>query len=239
MRQHDGRILLSASDLNIFLGCRHASALHFRANILWEPLARAAADETLALLQRRGDEHERLHFTALTAGVSGEVVRLEKRDLVPGVRATEEAMKRGAALIFQAVLWDAGTWHGYADFLVRVGAPSQLGPWSYEVHDTKLARSVKAKFAIQLGIYADLLARIQGCLPPAMKVVLGDNSVALLEARDCVHYVRYAMRRLERAVSRSDHDDPGPATVAQPCQTCPECDWRERCDEEWERDDHL
>jgi len=239
MRQHDGRVLLSASDLNTFLGCQHASALHFRASILGETLVKTAEDEALTLLQRRGDEHELAHFESLAAGAAGEVVHLQKRDLAPGFRATEDAMRRGVELIFQAVLWDEGAWHGYADFLVRTDAPSNLGPWSYEVHDTKLARSVKAKFAIQLGIYADLLARVQGSLPPAMRVVLGDGSVTSLEARDFVHYVRHAMRRLERAVARGGPDDPGPKTVAEPCQACPECDWRDLCDEEWERSDHL
>lgn len=239
MRLHGDRVLLSASDLNTFLGCRHASALHHRASILGERLAKTVEDEALALLQRRGDEHEAAHFEALAAAASGEVVRLGRDDLAQGFHQTEGAMRRGAQIIFQAVLWDEGGWHGFADFLVRADAPSELGSWSYEVHDTKLARSVKAKFAVQLGIYADLVARIQGRLPPAMRVVLGDGSVALLDARDCVYYVRHAMRRLERAVARGSPDDPGPKTAAEPCQACPECDWRERCSEEWERGDHL
>ncbi len=179
MRLHGDRVLLSASDLNTFLGCRHTSALYYRTSILGESLVKAAEDETLALLQRRGDEHEAAHFKALAAAAAGEVVRFDRGEVAPGMRQTEGAMRRGAHLIFKAVLWDGGGWHGFADLLVRSGISSELGPWSYEVHDTKLARSVKAKFAVQLGIYADLIARVQGRLPPAIKVVLGDGSVAL------------------------------------------------------------
>ena len=239
MRRYNENLLLSASDLNTYLGCRHATALHYRASILGDNLAKSGEDETLALLQHRGDLREADHFRALRASTPGEVVVIERGDVRSGFEQTEAAMRRGADLIFQAVLWDRGSWHGYADFLVKVAEPSDLGDWSYEVHDTKLARSVKAKFAIQLGIYADLLARMQGRLPPAMRVVLGDGSVAFLGAGQLVSYVRHAMGRLERAVADGRADDPGPTTVAEPCRACPECDWRERCEEEWMRDDHL
>src|SRR3954470_5453432 len=98
MRLYEGRVLLSASDLNTFLGCRHASALDFRADVRGERLARAPDDEGLELVKRRGDEHEQRHFQALRPAAAGEVVWLEKRDLDPGLRLTEEAMRRGAAL---------------------------------------------------------------------------------------------------------------------------------------------
>ena len=232
-------VLLSASDLNTFLGCRHASALDFRRSVLGEALEQAAEDAGQALVQRRGEEHEQRHFEALRATAAGEVVWLRDRDLDPGLRLTEEAMRRGAHLIFQGVLADGAAWHGYADFLVRTEHPSALGPWSYEVHDTKLARGLKAKFAVQLALYADLLARTQGAEPPALRVVLGDGTTATLRAGDYVHYVRHAMRRLESAVARGGPDDPGPATAAEPCAVCPECGWRERCDDEWKEADHL
>ena len=48
------------------------------------------------------------------------------------------------------------------DFLRRVdGEPSALGSWRYEVADTKLARSAKAKFLVQLAFYSALLAKAE------------------------------------------------------------------------------
>jgi hypothetical protein len=41
-----------------------------------------------------------------------------------------------------------GKLFGRADFLKRVERPSKLGSFSYEVQDTKLARSPKAKFVV-------------------------------------------------------------------------------------------
>ncbi len=133
LRLLNDRVLLSASDLNTFLGCRHASALDFRRSVLGEALEQAAEDAGQALVQRRGEEHEQRHFEALRATAAGEVVWLRDRDLDPGLRLTEEAIRRGAHLIFQGVLADGAAWHGYADFLVRTEHPSALGPWSYEI----------------------------------------------------------------------------------------------------------
>lgn len=36
-------------------------------------------------------------------------------------------------------------WGGQADFLLRTEHPSELGNWSYDIADAKLARSLKAR----------------------------------------------------------------------------------------------
>jgi hypothetical protein len=58
-------------------------------------------------------------------------------------------MKRGIPLIYQAAL-TAGSWLGYADFLIRVEDDCPRWGWSYEPWDAKLA------------FYGDLLATVQG-----------------------------------------------------------------------------
>ena len=59
------------------------------------------------------------------------------------------------------------------DFLLRVENPdAQLG-WSYEVADTKLARSVKAGALLQICVYNEMLSQIQGVYPERMYVALG------------------------------------------------------------------
>ena len=219
MRRIDNRLLLSASDLNTYLGCPHASGLDYRHSILGEALNPAADDEGLTLLQRRGFEHEQRHFEQLRASARGEVIQLDGHDLNVGRKLTTEAMRRGADLIFQGVLGEEEGWHGYVDFLVRTDQPSGFGLWSYEIHDTKLARSLRPKFAIQLALYADLLAPLQGTLPPAMRVVLGNGTIETLQTRDFIHYVRHAMRRLETAVAQGGH--------VEPAQDTPQ--WAVRC----------
>jgi uncharacterized protein len=87
-----------------------------------------------------------------------------------------QAMHEGAEVIYQATLRD-GQLFGHADFLMRVdGEASDLGTWRYEVADTKLARSPKAKFLVQLAFYSHLLALAQGAEPRQMHVMLGDQT---------------------------------------------------------------
>ena len=64
---------------------------------------------------------------------------------------------------------------GRADFLMRVEKPSDLGDWSYEVWDTKLARHAKASAVLQLCFYSDLLAGLQGVPAEHMALALGGN----------------------------------------------------------------
>ncbi|MDP6567866.1 MAG: hypothetical protein QF578_23780, partial [Alphaproteobacteria bacterium] len=88
---------------------------------------------------------------------------------------TIAALKSGVDVIYQAVLVGV-PWHGYADFLRRAEKPSALGPFSYEVLDTKLARTASPKHVVQLGVYCELLGRLQDCVPDEMHLVLGDDS---------------------------------------------------------------
>ena len=80
---------------------------------------------------------------------------------------------------------------------------------SYEVVDTKLARTPKAKFAVQLAFHSDLLRDAQGTMPEAMHVKLGDGREVSLRVADYDRYVADARDRL-LAFTRTR-----PATVAE------------------------
>jgi predicted RecB family nuclease len=64
-------------------------------------------------------------------------------------------MRAGAPIIAQGAL-RAERWGGRADILRRIGKPSELGAWSYEVIDTKLARETKGNTVLQI-CHADVL----------------------------------------------------------------------------------
>jgi uncharacterized protein len=66
MRSYAGRLLLSAGDLNTFLGCRHAMALAKRV-LDGETIERGPADPTQDLVQRRGLQHEARFLERLRA----------------------------------------------------------------------------------------------------------------------------------------------------------------------------
>jgi predicted RecB family nuclease len=92
---------------------------------------------------------------------------------------------------------------GYADLLFKVNRPSDLGDWSYEVADTKLALTTRAGVVLQLCLYSDLLTTLQGTAPERMAVVKpGDPfSVEYFRVDDFLAYFTLVKRRLEDAAS--------------------------------------
>src|SRR5204863_6606664 len=95
------------------------------------------APPDVALLRERGDAHEDAFLTHLEKqGLR--LARPAGGDDDTAFQRTLAAMRGKADVIVQATLVD-GRWSGRADLLRRVEKPSGLGPWAYEVWDTKLA----------------------------------------------------------------------------------------------------
>ena len=230
-RYKNNKLIFSATDLVTFLGCRHATFLDRRH--VDEPYELPDEDPYLELLQQKGNEHERAYRDKLAA--SGlEVVDIPtKQSLEERTALTRAAMAAGAEVIYQGAFLD-GRWHGYADFLLRVPGKSALGDFHYEPVDTKLAHGVKPKHVLQLGVYADLVSRVQGRAPERLQVVLGTGEQVTLPAHDFHYYLALARDRFQAYV------DAIPSTSAgEPCSACDLCRWRERCEGEWEAADHL
>jgi predicted RecB family nuclease len=222
----DGRFVFSPSDLNDFLECEHLSALElsFARGQLERPDLESGQAE---LVRRKGEEHESAHLAALEADGLG-VARIEfDRDWQAAARATEQAMRAGAAVVYQAVLVDPSGWRGIADFLER--QPDGF----FEVADTKLARTAKPYFLLQLAFYSEQVGRIQGRLPQRMHVVLGTRERVSYRVRDFDAYFRRVRRRFLEWV------DALPATYPLPVDHCSVCDWLARCTRQWQEDDHL
>jgi predicted RecB family nuclease len=107
---------------------------------------------------------------------------------------TLEAMRGGASHIYQARL-EHGDFGGFADFLVRKEGASDFGGHHYEVWDTKLARSMKPYFIIQLCSYSEMLEVIQGRMPDSFAAVLGDGIREERFVRKFLYYFRSLRRR--------------------------------------------
>ena len=151
------------------------------------------ADETAAedrLIQTTGEEHESEVLARFTT--DGRDIA-DLKNSVAAFESTVRAMSEGREIIYQARLED-GDLAGYADFLIRVEGASEFGSWHYEVWDTKLARSVKPYFAIQLCCYAELLEAIQRRRPEHVGVVLGNGSQERLKTDDYLFYYRAVKR---------------------------------------------
>lgn len=134
-----------------------------------------APDPMLSQLAQKGYEHEEALLQTLRCEHDFLVEIDSAHSKQEQQKNTISAMRQGADVIFQAYLTMEG-FAGYADFLVKVPQPSQLGDYSYVPWDTKLAKQPRPYFIIQLCCYAEMLQQIQGCLPEEIAVVLGDKS---------------------------------------------------------------
>ena len=232
MQKIKDTIYYSASDVVNFLECEHLTAMDLMN--LETPLPQAEDDEEAILFQQKGIAHEGAYFDHLRGSVSCLVdISGHRNDLDAAVLATQDAMRAGADIVYQAALRE-GCFIGHADFLRRVAIPSHLGNFSYEVIDTKLARSAKAAYLIQLCFYSELVAHIQGQDPLMMHIVLGDRREVSYRHANYSRYYGFLKQRFINWVQ-----SPSSETYPDRCAHCDYCRWRNLCEDRRLQDDHL
>lgn len=235
MKKTSQGILLSAGDLSGYISCHHLTNLNLavaegRLN------AGDYRDPLLAVLQERGLDFESGYLQRLEAeGLH--VVRPEPGTDELSVERTIAAMESGVEAIYQASLY-SDPWRGRADFLIRVEKPSRLGVWSYEVVDAKLARETRAGTILQLCLYAELLASIQGTLPEYVHVITPEENFTQHSYRsdDFMAYFRLIKSKVLAIVAKNEVPIP---TYPEPCAHCGICGWWAYCDRQRRNDDHL
>jgi predicted RecB family nuclease len=234
MERVGGSISLSATDLVGHLNCAHLTSLDLVvANGLlerpkvWDPL--------LELLWERGARHEQGFVDFLASqGLAVTVIDGIGIDDVT-VAQTKAAMAAGVPIIVQGA-FQADRWVGRTDVLRRIEAASGLGVWSYEVIDAKLGRETKGGTVLQLSLYADLVASVQGKRPEFGYVVApwSDYSPQRYRMDDYGAFYRHVRRTLERFIESHAVDE-----YPEPREHCEVCRWQARCEARRRADDHL
>lgn len=176
----------SPSDLTQYLDSPFASWMEHWARLQPASLPQAdKEDAMMTLLQKQGLEHER----AILAEFKEKGLRVV--DLSSqGHPATLEAMRSGPDVIYQAAL-ELSPFGGRADFLIKVAGPSLLGDFHYEVWDTKISKTVKSYFLIQLCCYAEMLEAAQSKRPEIITVVLGTREQRRFRTNDYFYAYRH------------------------------------------------
>jgi predicted RecB family nuclease len=226
---------LSASDLVGHLNCRNLTELDLAVanGVLAKP---KVWSPVLEILRERGFRHERDYIEHLRAkGLEIETIGGVGLDS-KAITDTTEAMRLGRPVIVQGALV-TGNWGGRTDVLLRVEVPSDLGPWSYEVVDTKLSKETKGGAVLQLSLYCDLVGRAQGLLPRWSHVIApwSDFQPQSFRTDDFAAYYRRVKTALELALQTDQAVPVYPA----PKPYCDVCRWQRRCDGKRREDDHL
>ena len=247
MQLIDGRPVYSATDLVGFLECEHLTELE-RAALAGLVERPSGEDPELDVLRERGLEHEVRYrdFLAsqgrgVASGTAEEHKTLPRAEQLRADAAlTLELMRAGQDVIYQATFFD-GAWLGYADFLLRVDGPSALGDYHYEIADTKLARRTKGGALLQMCVYADLLAPLQGRLPEQVHVALGGagHRVESHRLADYFAYYRVVRERFEVSLTGAPAPVYPLAVTPPPVTHCGVCRWEPTCGRRRRDDDHL
>jgi uncharacterized protein len=234
MKQFDHTVALSATDLANHLSCRHLTMLNLL--LAKREIAAPSWDNPhLRVLQQRGLEHEKAYIESLRGNVLS-IADFSGEGEEHAATSTYDAMRRGDQVIVQAVLGNKN-WRGRADVLLRVdnGRSSRIGNWSYEAADCKLARETKAETILQLCVYSELIAELQGLEPEFFHVIRPEVGFAPESYRLTAYgaYYRVVKNSLQNAVNVGEDSYP------EPVAHCEICRWWKECDGQRRRDDHL
>lgn len=212
MDQENEELIFSPSDLTLYMESPFASWMNHYAILYPKVLPEAdQQDEMMLLLQKKGVTHEAEMIDILQS----EGLKVTNLSGVKNARnETLKAMRQGSDVIYQAAL-EILPFRGYADFLVKVSGESDLGDYHYEVWDTKLSKSVKPYFVIQLCCYAEMLETLQGRRPKSIIVVLGNKDRMRL-ITDNYYYYYLQLKKLFLSVhlnfNSENRPDPSDST---------------------------
>lgn len=186
MRKSAGRLRYAPSDLITFLASPFASWMdryHLEHPDSVEPDERTEDGELIA---KTGAQHERAVLEEFRRSGAG-LVEIPTRDFARALVQTKSAVAAKTPVIYQAA-FEEGDFSGFADFVL-------LDPnGDYQVWDTKLARSPKPYYAVQLCCYSEMLASITGVQPDAFGVILGNKERVMFRCESFIYYYRRLKR---------------------------------------------
>jgi len=176
-----GQLVLSPSDLVRYLASPFASWMD--RYYLENPNAFTPDEETedARLIAQTGNKHEHAVLNEFKSSAAN-LVEIPKNHPVLARTQTLSAIRAKVPIIYQAAL-EHGPFAGFADFLLL----DESG--RYQVWDTKLARSPKPHYAIQLCCYSEMLAAVTGTpMPDTFGLILGTKDRVVFRIEDFLHY---------------------------------------------------
>jgi len=230
MKLIDNTIIFSPSDLSAHINCKHLTQLNKQLTLGLIKSPRPLNNRVLEMLIEKGNAFEADYLAAQKE--KGLLVAQIKTDMPDAEQKTLQYMKQGFDIIYQARLIKEKQWSGWADFLIKTDKPSDFGGWSYEVWDTKLATETRAGTILQIALYTERLAEIQGIEPEYMGVIKPDGQIRF-RYKEYAAYVRLIKKRMLQDINNETD------TYPEPVSHCDICKWWFECNAKRRADDHL
>jgi predicted RecB family nuclease len=183
MKKNNSHVIYSPSDLIRYFSSPFASWMDRYHLENPRTLTPDEQSEDQKLIIETGIQHETTILGEFTSSVA-DMVEIRQGDPDP-VAATVAAIHANAPIIYQAALADE-RFAGFADFIIL----DETG--KYQIWDTKLARSPKPSYAIQLCCYSEMFAATSGLtMPEKFGIILGTEDRVEFRVEDFIHYYRH------------------------------------------------
>lgn len=211
MKKKSGQLVYSPSDLVRYFASPFASWMD--RYYLENPGAVTpdAKTEDEKLIAQTGDKFEQTVLEELKLTVPS-LVEIQKSDTAIALTMTLSAIREKAPIIYQAAL-ENGMFAGFADFLILDKLTGK-----YQVWDTKLARSPKPYYAIQLCCYSEMLSAITDTpLSEKFGIILGTKERVEFRVEDFIHYycrIKNSFLAMQNGFSGKLADRPEPLPQA-------------------------
>lgn len=224
-----GSVIFSPSDLIRYVASPYSSWMDRLYLERRDQITPDADSEELKLVARIGHEHEAAVLGGLrTSGVG--IASIDTRDADAAVAATIAAVRARAPVIYQAAFAD-DRFMGFSDFTLLDSSGR------YEIWDTKLARTPKPYYAVQLCCYSEMFAATTGDpMPDRFGIILGSGDRVSFRVEDFIHYYR----RLRSAfLALQDEFTGRPDTCPEPLAGADHGRWASHAERYFEERDHL
>lgn len=206
MKIESGNLVFSPSDLVTFLASPYASWMDRYYLENRDATSPDPETEDQKLIAETGNRHERSILDGLKS--SGlDLVEISGGDIMDARAHTLAAISARNPIIYHAAL-AADQFAGFADFMILNTSGH------YQVWDTKLARSPKPYYAIQLCCYSEMFAASTGeAMPEKFGIILGTSEKVEFRIEDFIHYYRGIKNHfldMQNAFTGNEQDRPEP-----------------------------
>jgi len=225
--------LFSPTMLRRYLSCKYKIFNEINEEKL--KLQRIELKKNDKLRIEKGNIHEKEYFKELkkkfkkTLNLKDQKLTREEK-----ISKTVQGMKEGFEIIHGGWL-KRDKWIGEFDFLIiNKDQKSKFGNYSYEVIDTKHSNKPKSDHAIQLSTYTFMLEETQGVLPKKFIIILKNMVHEEVQVDLVYEFFKKTRKNYEKFVETLLNKQ-----KPEKCSACDNCEWLDRCESIWKKEDNL
>ena len=225
--------LFSPTMLRRFLSCKYKIFNEINEEKL--KLKRIELKKNDKLRIEKGNTHEKEYFRELKKKYK-KTLNLKDQKLTKQekISKTIQGMKEGFEIIYGGWL-KRDKWIGEFDFLIiNKDQKSKFGNYSYEVIDTKHSNNPKSDHAIQLSTYTFMLEETQEVLPKKFTIILKNMVHEEVQVNLVYEFFKKTIKNYEKFVETLVNKQ-----KPEKCSSCDYCEWLDRCESIWKKEDNL